>query len=125
MQLGADRERNEADDCEVQAGRDDCRAEGPRHHAVGGPGEDGHDDDAVRGEQEAGDDRGGVEDVSGEVIERAELREVQLPPQGVAGGEHGDEDAGDERGDRATAEVVCAMRRVLPCGEHPSGLCGA
>ena len=125
VQLGADGEGDEADDREVQARRDHRRAEGPRHHAVGGPGEDGDDDDAVRGQQEAGDDRGGIEDVGGEVVERAELREVQLPPQRIAGGEHGDEHAGDERGDRTTAEVVRAMRRVLPCGEHPGGRYGA
>ncbi|MFB8146130.1 hypothetical protein ACFC1W_05240 [Microbacterium sp. NPDC056003] len=125
MQLGADCEGDEADDREVQAGRDYRRAEGPGYQAVGGPGEDGDDDDAVGGEQESGDDRGGVEDVGGEVIERAELREVQLPPQRIAGGEHGDEHADDERADGATAEVVRTMRRVLPCGEHPCGLCGA
>lgn len=62
----------------------------------------GADDRAVGGEDHAGDHHRHVEGASGEVVERAELREVEGPPLYVACGEDSgqyaeDEDAGGDR----------------------------
>ena len=106
----ADRDRDEADDHEVQTGRDHRRAEASRDAAADRGRQEGDDEDAVRGEEEARHDGGRVEDVGREVVESAELREVQLPPQRVACGEHGDHHAGGEGSHGTVAEVV----RVVP-----------
>jgi hypothetical protein len=44
--------------------------------------------------------------MAGQVVERAELREVQLPPQWVSGGQDCDDDAGREGGHGGVAEVM-------------------
>jgi hypothetical protein len=58
----------------------------------------------------------------GQIVEGAELREVQLPPQRVASGENGDDDTGGECGHGAVAEVVGMvtgpMSRVCLTGDR-------
>jgi hypothetical protein len=102
----ADGDRDQPDDREVHAGGHDGDAEGSGGAAARRGGEDRDGEDTVRREEETGYDRRAVEDVAGQVVERAELREVQLPPQRVARGEDRQDDAGGECGHGTVAEVV-------------------
>lgn len=116
---GADGDRDEADDRQVQSGRDHRCAESTCGAAadVGREHRDGQD--AVGREQEARDDGRAVEDVPRQVVERAEPREVQLPPQRIASGEDGDDDAGGEGRHGTVAEVVGMVTdRGAICGRR-------
>lgn len=106
VQDGAHRNGDESDDRQVKARRDDREAERAGRLAPGRRRENGDGEHAVRSQQEAGDDRRAVEDVSGEVVEGSELREVELPPQRVAGCQDGDDDPCGECRHGAVAEVV-------------------
>lgn len=107
---GADGDRDEADDHQVETGGDHRRAEASRDSAPDRGRQEGDDEDAVGGEEETRHDGGRVENVGREVVESAELREVQLPPQRVACGEHGDDHTGGEGSHGTVAEMV----RVVP-----------
>jgi hypothetical protein len=110
----ADRDGDEADDGQMHAGGYDRHAECARGAASGRRGEYGDGEDAVGGEEEARDDGRAVEDVAGEVVEGAEPGEVQVPPQRVAGGQDGDDDAGGEGRHRAVTEVVGMVTSPVP-----------
>ncbi len=111
VEFDAHRDRDEADDGEVESGGDHRHAERARGAAAGRGGQDGDDDDPVRRQEESRDDRGRVEDVGGEVVEGAELREVQLPPLRIARGDDGDRHADGESRHGAMAEVMGGMPR--------------
>lgn len=106
---GAHRNGDEADNGEVHARRDDRSAEPAGGAAADVLRKDRDSQHTVGGEQEARHDGGAVEDVAGEVVERSQSREVQLPPQGVTSGQDGDDDPGGEGGHRTVAEVVGMM----------------
>lgn len=124
MQHHVHRDGDEPDDGEAEPRRDDRRPEPTRGAPAGAGGQDGDDEHAEGGEQEARHDRGAVEHAARDVVEGAEVGEVQLPPHRIACREDRDGDTPDERGHRATAEVVhgvCGHRRA----GRAAGVCDA
>jgi hypothetical protein len=109
VRVFADREGDQPDAHEVQAGREDGRPERPRCAAGGLGGQRGDDEHAVGGEEESRHDRGRVEDMARHVVEHAQAREVQLPPERIGGREHRGEHAGGEDGDGCEGEVMDAV----------------
>jgi len=111
MQELVDVDGHESHAGQVDAGRDDE----DRQHAGALPGSTRTDAAELGGDAEAHDRDPGareeqrhVEDVAGEVVERAESAEHALPPGLIRGGDDRHHDAGDQDGDR---EVQQSLRR--------------
>lgn len=102
----AHRDGDQADDRQMHACRDHRHAEGAGRATPGRGGKYGYGEYTVGGEEKTGYDRGAVEDVSGQIVEGAQLREVELPPRRVASREDRYDDARSKRRHGSVAEVV-------------------
>lgn len=95
----------------MEPGRHERTTEGTRSAAPDAGREHRSHQHAVGGEQETRHDRGRVEHMARDVVERSEAGEVQVPPQRVARAENGDRHADREREERSSAEVMRGVAR--------------
>lgn len=117
----AHRDRDETDGREVQPRRDHRAAERACRTASGLRRKCDGEEHAVRREEEPREHDGRVERAGREVGERAQLREVVVPPQRVLRGERRD---GHAQRQRQHGEAADAVREGVVRG-HRAGLCRA
>jgi hypothetical protein len=96
----------------VEAGRHDRSSEAARPATAHAGRKGDRDQHAVGGQEEAGEDRDGVERPAGEVRVRAQLGEVVVPPRRIVAGEQRQEHADREREHCELSDAVRDDRRV-------------
>jgi len=114
----AHRDRHEPHAGEEEAGRHDRSAERAGAPSTDAEGQRHLHQHAVRGQQEAGEDRDGVERASREVAVGAQLREVKLPPGRVVGGEDRQRDSDRKR---QHGQAPDAVSDIAVVGGHRGG----